>query len=169
MSCSTRTAPPPRWPPTGITLAIDSPRRLAVEFDLDGRGGPLVERGRHDRGDVGLAHDLEVVRAVRPSRAAAASNGRPGWSARRWPAGVDQDDAFDHAAQDGVGVRAFTSHLGDLRAELPRRLVEHVGHRADLVVAMVARRPAEVAALVASRRLGHDPQPAVEQQRRHAR
>ena len=72
------------------------------------------------------------------------SHGRIG---QHEPAGaVHEHDAFDHAGQDRVHVRALARHVGEPRAEFARGVVEHVGDDADLVAAVVARRPAEVAA-----------------------
>ena len=83
------------------------------------------------------------------------------------PAGVHEQHAFDHAGQDRVRVRALAGHLGQPRAELARGLVEHVGDRADLVAAVIARRPAEVAGRDMRRaRLGHGADAPIEQDRR---
>ena len=132
---------------------------VPIELDFNGRRRLATQRRRQLRGDVGVANHLEVMTILgrlrepehRPHRRVGQHESA---------GGVHEDDAFDHAGENRVHVRALARHLLELRAQLPRRIVEHVGHRADLVAAMIARRPAEVSCLVSFRRLDDRAEPA---------
>ncbi len=65
---------------------------------------------------------------------------------------VDDDDAFDHAAEDRLHPRLVRREVGGAAADFTDRFVQHAGDRPDLVVAVVARRARQVAGRIA---LGH--------------
>ena len=70
--------------------------------------------------------------------------------AARVPA-VDDDDAFDHAGENGRHARPVARQLAEPRPELLDRPVQRPRHRAQLVVAVVDRRRRQVAlAILAS-------------------
>ena len=78
---------------------------------------------------------------------------------------VDDQHAFDHAAQDRFHARAIRVELGRAPADFARRVVQHARDGADLVVAVVARRTRPVAARVALGDRGDRADAPAEQQR----
>ena len=79
---------------------------------------------------------------------------------------VDDQHAFDHAAEDGLHAGAIGLELGRPAADLPHRVVEHARHGADLVGAVVARRPRQIPGRVALRDGGNRAQPPAQERRR---
>ena len=65
---------------------------------------------------------------------------------------VDDENAFDHAGEDGFHARAVGFEAGQALRKVLRQPVEQARDRADLVVAVVGCRPREIAGRVALRR-----------------
>ena len=66
------------------------------------------------------------------------------------PVVVDDQHAFDHAREDGDHAGAIARQLVDAPAQLVHGPVHRPRHLAELVVAIVGRRPAQIADAVAS-------------------
>ena len=78
---------------------------------------------------------------------------------------VDDEHAFDHAAEDRLHAGAVGGELRGAAADLANGVVEHARHDADLIVPVSRTLPAEIAGGVAPRRVG-DRAHAAGQQRR---
>ena len=124
---------------------------LVRQRQLEALGRRPAERRAELRGDVGLAHDLDVVPAFGVAlqlqhRARRAVD-------ELHPAViVDDEHAFDHAGEDRFHARAIRGEIGRAPADFARRVVERARDGADLVVAVVSRRPRPVAARRSARR-----------------
>ena len=110
MSRSTSTAPPPRSRATGTTCATNDAPRSGVELRPPPAPAARRQARRRAAGDVGLAHELHVVRVAGVFRQAQhlASRG----IGQHQPSGrVDEQHAFGHAGEDRVRVRALARHV----------------------------------------------------------
>ena len=91
------------------------------------------QRGADLRGDIRIAHDLQIVPAfgagVEPQHAAGRGVGQ-----LHLPFGVDDHDPFGHAAEDRFHAGAVGRELVGATADLADRAVERARHRPDLVV-----------------------------------
>ena len=85
------------------------------------------------------------------------------------PLRIDDDDAFDHAGEDGFHPRAVARLFGQPAAEILHRVVERPRCRAQLVVAVAETRRRQVAAAVAPRDLGDRPHAAADPPRHEPR
>ena len=87
-------------------------------------------------------------------------------------AGIDDDDAFDHAGEDRFHARAIARQLGEPASELLHLIVERPRDGAELVVAEVEPRRREVAGAIARGDVGDGAhavaQAAAEHERDHA-
>ena len=153
MSCSTSTAPPSL--PEATAAARATKVRDASRESVSSRlaMGSRAQRRAEQRRDVGMADHLHV----------GPSGGLLGDAQHVLRGAVDElhlalaiDDqhALDHAGEDGFGAGAVARQIVDAASELLRRAVERPRHGAELVLAVVVRRPAEVAGGIPLRHRG---------------
>ncbi len=146
----------------------ENPAPVPLELDLGhGRFG-AAERRRQLRGDVGMAHHLDVVPPLGVlGKAQHRAQGRVG--EHQPPRRVDQHDPLDHAGEDRVHVRPLAGHVLQPRPQLARRLFQRIAHDADLVAAVVAHRSRKFAGPVPARHVGNRLEAPAEQGRDNPR
>ena len=165
MSCRTSTAPRARRATaTGALRAMMLRSGSRGSVSSSASVGVPAQRRAELRGDVGLADDLEVVPAfggvLQPQHPP-----RGGVDELHPPLVVDDQHAFDHAAEDRFHARAIGVEVGRAAADLADRVVQRARHGADLVGAVVARRLRQIARGVALRDRGNRAHPAAEEHR----
>ena len=99
---------------------------------LEARGGAAGEGRAEPRGDIRVANDLEIVpafdRALEPQHPP-----RRGVHQLDAPLLVDDQDAFDHPAEDGFHPGPIRLEIDRAAPELAHRVVQRAGDDADLV------------------------------------
>ena len=118
MSCSTRTAPCGAVRRDRRRARHDRPRGVARRRQLQRLGHAARERGRDELGDRRMPDRLDVVTAerqlVEPQHAARGVVGELQPALR-----IDDDDAFDHAGEDRLHLRAIARQLRRAAARAP--------------------------------------------------
>ena len=164
MSCITSTAPRTPGEATGALRATMVQIRRAGKRQLEAVGAGAPQRRPELCRDVWLAHDLEVMPAV--GRILHAQHAPCGVvDELHPPLLVDDDDPLHHAAEDGLHARLVRGEVRGAPADFAHRVVQRPRDGADLVVAIVPRRPRQVAGGVALRDGGNRADPPAEQDR----
>ena len=127
---------------------------LPRQRQLEAFGRRPAKRRAELRGDVGLAHDLDVVPALgvvlQPQHRA-----RGLVDELHAAVVVDDQHALDHAAQDRFHPGPIRGEIGRAAADFTRRVVQDARDGADLVTAVVSRRTRPVAARIPLRDRGN--------------